>query len=177
MSFTPTYVGDLRVPMLNIGTDGLKAHLLTCLKIEEPGSAFIHFGKEDRRGFTKEFFAALCSERCVTEYKRGQPVRYWSKEDRARNEAWDTLCLAYAACWELLKYDGMCRGLEKAKRKEEPASTPAYQTNGAAKYQPIIQTERRVVEPVGAEPVQPQAQKTVPRWLKNKRGPNSTLIR
>ena len=41
------------------------------------------------------------------------------------------------------------------------------QNNGTAKgYQPIIQQERKFVEPVGAEPA--PAQQTVPRWMRNR---------
>jgi hypothetical protein len=52
-----------------------------------------------------------------------------------------------------------------------------HELNGAAKYQPII-PERKVVEPVGAEPEPATAQKTVPRWMKNRERnrPTSTRV-
>jgi hypothetical protein len=68
----------------------------------------------------------------------------------------------------------MCKGLEKAKRIEEPASVPAFQQNGAAKYKPIIQPERKAINTDPA--ADPQQQKSVPRWMKNNKKPQSTRV-
>lgn len=44
-----------------------------------------------------EWYRQLTAEKLLTHYVKGQPVRSWSKPDRARNEALDCRVYAYAA--------------------------------------------------------------------------------
>ena len=81
-----------------IGVDAGKEHIMSALRVEEPGAKYCHFPKH--RGYDEAYFNALLSER-LTFSKNGKPV--WEKI-HTRNEALD--CRNYAnAAFRVLNPD------------------------------------------------------------------------
>ena len=88
-----------KVPLFMIGVDAVKDALFARLRLNETGAGFVHFGV-DR---DTEYFRQLISERVVTRFERGRPIRSWQlKRDGERNEALDTFVYAMAALHGLI---------------------------------------------------------------------------
>lgn len=88
------------VDLYSIGTDTAKHLLYARLQLkrkEDDGdttnTAMIHFP----RGLDDDFYRQLTSERIVTRYVKGFPVKEWVLPSGARNEALDCFVYAYAA--------------------------------------------------------------------------------
>jgi Phage terminase large subunit (GpA) len=70
-----------------------KDALFARLRLGEPGPGYLHFPAER----DAEFFRQLTSERVVTRFERGRPIRLWQpRRDGERNEALDTTVYAMA---------------------------------------------------------------------------------
>lgn len=89
--------------LFTLGVDTGKSLLLQRLKVEEEGSGYCHFPKDESgkpyspRGYDEKFFAGITAERQVVRYKMGKPVFVWELRDlgkHKRNEALD--CRNYA---------------------------------------------------------------------------------
>ena len=81
-------------PLYIVGVDAAKdLLLLSRLRITEPGPGYVHFPET----IDPIFFEQLTAERLVTQYRRGRPVRTWTKPQDRRNEALDGSILALAA--------------------------------------------------------------------------------
>ena len=81
------------VELYPVGTDTIKSTIYGRLKHNEPGPGYMHF----HAGLDDEYFEQLTSEKQVTRYVKGFPVREWIKKNGARNEALDTKVYGYAA--------------------------------------------------------------------------------
>lgn len=94
-----------RAALFTLGVDAIKGLILASLKVEEEGASYCHFPREIKRGYTKEFFRGLTSEKRVTRYSRGVPRVRWEKRTSGiRNEPLD--CRVYArAALEILNPD------------------------------------------------------------------------
>jgi phage terminase large subunit GpA-like protein len=79
--------------LFSIGVDGGKTTLFRRLKEEFEGPNYVHFPREEERGFDEEFFKQLYGERLMVKFEKGQKKIYWEKI-RERNEALD--CAVYA---------------------------------------------------------------------------------
>lgn len=79
--------------LFSIGVDGGKTTVFHRLKQEFEGDNYVHYPREEERGFDEEFFKQLFAERLMTQYDRGQKKIFWEKI-RDRNEALD--CAVYA---------------------------------------------------------------------------------
>ena len=82
-----------------VGVDGIKADILSWLKIGQPGNGYCHFPKDDDgipvRGYDATYFEMLTAEkRVVVQNKKGFAVYEWHKAAGARNESFD--CRVYA---------------------------------------------------------------------------------
>jgi len=75
-----------------VGTDTIKAVIYGRLKHNEPGPGYIHFPSDA----APDFYQQLTSEKQVTRYVKGFPVREWTKKAGDRNEALDCAVYAYA---------------------------------------------------------------------------------
>lgn len=73
-----------KVKLFTVGTDTAKELIFARLKLEEFGEGYMHFNKK----FDVEYFKQLTSEKLITTYSRGRPIRAW-KPTRARNEGLD----------------------------------------------------------------------------------------
>jgi len=80
----PTTSNKLKVKLFTVGTDTAKELIFSRLQLEEFGEGYMHFNKN----YDEEYFKQLTSEKLVTTFKKGRPVREW-KPIRARNEALD----------------------------------------------------------------------------------------
>ena len=80
----PTTSNKLKVKLFTVGTDTAKELIFSRLQLEEFGEGFMHFNKS----FDEEYFKMLTSEKIVTTFRKGRPVRIW-KPTRPRNEALD----------------------------------------------------------------------------------------
>jgi phage terminase large subunit GpA-like protein len=82
-----------------IGVDGIKADIVSWLKIGQTGDGYCHFPKDKDdiavNGYDANYFEMLTVEnRVKTQNKRGYPVYIWQKPAGARNESFD--CRVYA---------------------------------------------------------------------------------
>jgi phage terminase large subunit GpA-like protein len=83
-----------------VGVDGIKADILSWLKIGQPGDGYCHFPKDKKddipvRGYDAIYFEMLTAEkRVVVQNKKGFSVYEWHKAAGARNESFD--CRVYA---------------------------------------------------------------------------------
>jgi phage terminase large subunit GpA-like protein len=82
-----------------VGVDGVKADILSWLKIGQPGDGYCHFPKDKDdipiRGYDAVYFEMLTAEKRVfVQNKKGFGVYEWHKAAGARNESFD--CRVYA---------------------------------------------------------------------------------
>jgi phage terminase large subunit GpA-like protein len=82
-----------------VGVDGIKADILSWLKIGQPGDGYCHFPKDNDdipiRGYDATYFEMLTAEKRVfVQNKKGFGVYEWHKAAGARNESFD--CRVYA---------------------------------------------------------------------------------
>jgi phage terminase large subunit GpA-like protein len=77
----------------HIGTDTAKDLIFARMRIREPGPGYTHIP----RWADDEYLAQLTSERVVTRYVKGRPVRKYEKPSHVRNEALDLEVYALAA--------------------------------------------------------------------------------
>ena len=103
-----------------IGVDAAKDQLFGRLKVTEQGPGYIHFSKER----DIEYFRQLTSERVITRYERGRPVRSWQmKREGDRNESLDTAVYSLAALHGLISM-GLQLNREAAALETAPLKTP-----------------------------------------------------
>ncbi len=89
------------VDLYPIGADTIKSVIYGRLKHNVPGQGYMHF----HAGLDEEFFKQLTSEKQITRYLKGFPIREWIKKAGARNEALDCVVYAYAALqWLYTRY-------------------------------------------------------------------------
>ncbi len=75
-----------------VGSDTIKDVIYGRLKHNEPGPGYFHFPTTAKI----DYFEQLTSEKKVTRYVKGFPVREWTKKAGQRNEALDCAVYAYA---------------------------------------------------------------------------------
>ena len=76
-----------------IGVDDGKSGIMYEAGIETPGPGYMHFPKDFRTGYDREFFKGLISERMIMHRRNGRSVIGWEKIHE-RNEPLD--CRNYA---------------------------------------------------------------------------------
>jgi len=100
--------------LVSLGSDSIKDQMQIRLNQQEPGPIFCHYPKLAEggadRGYDEEYFDGLCSEKCVTRYRGGQPVPSWEKTAHASNEPLDCFCYGFAA----LEFAGGLSALQRA---------------------------------------------------------------
>lgn len=112
-----------KVPLFIVGVDAVKDALFARLRLTESGPGFVHFSVER----DAEYFRQLTSERVVTRFERGRPIRSWQpRRDGERNEALDTFVYATAALHGLIS---MGLGLNEEAGKIENASKNGKNNN------------------------------------------------
>jgi len=89
----PNRNNKMRVPVFVVGDETSKTIIYDRLSIETFGPGCIHFGSN----LDEEYYNQLTAERREPKYDRGVLKGYGWRKIRPRNEALDTLKLAYAA--------------------------------------------------------------------------------
>lgn len=87
--------------LFTLGVDTGKSLLLQRLQIKEEGAGYCHFPKDEKeyiRGYDKDFFKGITSEKQVLRYKKGRPYFAWVLTgETKRNEPLDCRNYAQAA--------------------------------------------------------------------------------
>jgi phage terminase large subunit GpA-like protein len=125
------------VDLFLVGVDEAKLTLMhrltTTIENKTGGGAGVcHFP----HGRPVEWFRQLTAEKLVTRYVKGQPVREWTKADRARNEATD--CRVYAMAALKIIQPNLKRMAERLGAK--PPSTPPTKSTPP----PIVKAEPEI---------------------------------
>jgi len=102
----PKKAGRVGALLIVIGVDEAKRAIYNRLGLQAPGPGFMHFNKIADEGYFKQ----LTSEKEVTEWKGGRPVKVWKRKDKTvGNEVldnWD-YCLAalryLRPSWDMLE--------------------------------------------------------------------------
>jgi len=88
-----------------LGVDEGKTSIISALKVRDIGPRYCHYPDDENRGYDRNYFKGLLSERQVLIKKNGIAQYTWQKiAEHARNEAFDTRNYAQAAL-QLLKPD------------------------------------------------------------------------
>ncbi len=96
----PTKNNRQKTHLFILGVSTGKALLFQRLKIEKEGPGYCHFPKDEKgylRGYDKEYFEGLTSEKQVLQYKKGRPYFAWKLVGTKRNEPLDCRNYAQAA--------------------------------------------------------------------------------
>ena len=125
----PTRSNKGKIPLFIVGVDAVKDALFARLKLVEPGPGFVHFSR-DRDA---EYFRQLTSERVVTRFLKGRPIRSWQpKREGERNEVLDTFVYAMAGLQGLismgLRLNDEAEVMAAAKIKGDGAIQPTKPT-------------------------------------------------
>lgn len=85
-----------KVDLYRVGVDEAKLVIMRRLAVQTPGApGYCAFPDYDQ--YDADYFEQLTAEKMVLRYVKGQPVREWTKPDKARNEALDCRVYALAA--------------------------------------------------------------------------------
>jgi phage terminase large subunit GpA-like protein len=87
-----------KLTLFRVGVDAAKDALFARLRLSEPGPGYVHFGPK----CDVEYLRQLTSERVVTSFVKGRPVRSWQCRKGERNEALNTYVYAMAALHGLI---------------------------------------------------------------------------
>lgn len=184
-----------KVDLFLVGTDEAKLVVMRRLANVKPGSpGYCEFptGEEYDQAYDAEHFQQLTAEKMTLRYVKGQPVREWTKPDRARNEALDCRVYALAALKimqpsfkriaerlgitvELRRRAGAAQDVEVREPNPVPQPQPARQVDPAvARALAAIQGRRRPVEKPQVAASEPAGEtapvKKTRRTLKPSRG-------
>ena len=88
----PSKNNTVKCPLFPIGVDTVKDLIFARLRIQEPGSGYVHFNDI----LQDEYFRQLTAEKAVTRFHRGFKKRVFEKV-RPRNEALDCMVYSIAA--------------------------------------------------------------------------------
>jgi phage terminase large subunit GpA-like protein len=78
------------IPLIMLGVDSGKQHVLDRLLIEKPGSKYFHFPIDDSRGYDQIYFKGLIAEKLVRRRAKGVTVLVWENiSTDGRNEPLD----------------------------------------------------------------------------------------
>jgi phage terminase large subunit GpA-like protein len=125
-----------------VGTDTIKSTIYGRLKFTEEGDGFYHFGAEA----SQAYFDQLTSEKQITRYVKGFPIREWVKKPGARNEALDCEVYAYAALqWLYTRYNRKTifeqfeqrLKISPEEKKIEPVPVPSMVANRPSMMRPV----------------------------------------
>lgn len=144
-----------KVDLFLVGTDEAKLITMRRLQQQVPGGGYCHF-PEDRHD---EWYQQLTAEKLTLRYVKGQPIREWSKPDRARNEALD--CRVYALAALKIMQPSFKRLAERYKTGAETSQFTDLPTKKPAKIQqpkPLEKTQEEAPKP--AEQTKPTIKRT-----------------
>jgi phage terminase large subunit GpA-like protein len=87
-----------RAILVVLGVDSGKSTIMGRLKIREPGDGYFHFPAAEDRGYDRDYFKGLISEKKAIRYYKGVKRVYWETvSEHVRNEPLDLRNYAMAA--------------------------------------------------------------------------------
>ena len=89
----PTKNNRFGAYLFSLGVDSGKSLVMSRLKIEDEGPGYVHYPRQQARGFDENYFQQLTAEVLEQKFEKGAIKRNW-KKIRERNEALD--CCVYA---------------------------------------------------------------------------------
>ena len=124
-----------------VGVDGIKADVMSWLKVEKPGDGYCHFPKDNDdipvNGYDAAYFEMLTVEkRVVIQNKKGFAVYEWQKPAGARNESFDCRVYARAALRIMWSKDDMM--LKRMFLREPWAAADASVTQAKKTAEPVL---------------------------------------
>lgn len=93
----PSRTNRMQISLFTLGVNTGKETILARLKIEEPGSMYMHFPNNVDRGYDEAYFKGLTSEVKTTVWEKGVKKTIWKVVGTKRNEPLDLRNYAYAA--------------------------------------------------------------------------------
>jgi phage terminase large subunit GpA-like protein len=153
-----------KVDLFLVGVDEAKLihmrRLATTMENKTGGGAGVCHFPIDR---IAEWYRQLTAEKLVTRYRKGQPMREWTKPDRARNEATD--CRVYAlAALKIIQPN-----LKRLAERLGATPAPTAQPKASPKKPPEISQEEATAEaaeslPKRSRPTQKRRGGFVSNW-------------
>lgn len=110
-----------KVALFLVGADQAKAVVMRRLANPTPGPGYCHFPND----YDESYFRGLTAEKLVTNYRKGQPVREWTKPDKERNEPLD--CRAYALAALKIMQPNLRLHQERLMQKAESLKEAAHE--------------------------------------------------
>jgi phage terminase large subunit GpA-like protein len=110
-----------------LGVDSGKSTIMSRLKIKQPGDGYCHFPLQEERGYDRQYFKGLISEKLVRRKRNGQIRLVWEKiNESQRNEPLDIRNYALAALNILNpNFESLEKRLKSGKKSEtDTAKTP-----------------------------------------------------
>jgi phage terminase large subunit GpA-like protein len=140
-----------KVDLFLVGTDEAKLIVMRRLVQTSQTGGFCHFPK-DRN---EEWYKQITAEKLGLRYLKGQPIREWTKPDRARNEALD--CRVYALAALKIMQPSFKRLAERYKTDAETTQKSDFLTK-----KPAQQAQEKTQEeaPKPAEQTKPIIKRT-----------------
>lgn len=93
----PSRTNRMQISLFTLGVNTGKETILARLKIEEPGSMYMHFPSNVDRGYDEAYFKGLTSEVKTPVWEKGVKKTIWKVIGTKRNEPLDLRNYAYAA--------------------------------------------------------------------------------
>ena len=126
-----------KVALFSIGVDTGKDTIMARLKIPEPGHGYCHFPSNPEKGYTKDYFKGLMSEKRVMRQVKGKIIYTWEKLIGRKNEPLDIRNYNNAAL-EILNpnFDLLSKESNRVIKLNTNNSAPA--SNGAIRRRRII---------------------------------------
>ncbi len=93
----PTRTNRMQISLFTIGVNTGKETILSRLKIDLPGSKYMHYPDSPERGYDEVYFKGLTSEVKTTIWEKGVRKTVWKSIGTKRNEPLDIRNYAYAA--------------------------------------------------------------------------------
>ena len=109
--------------LIILGVDDGKSTIISRLKeIKQPGEGYFHFPLQKNKGYDRQYFRGLISEKKVLRKRAGQFVKVWEKiNDKQQNEPLELRNYAYAA---LKLLNPNFEKLENRLRRDKGVSKP-----------------------------------------------------
>ncbi len=149
-----------KVDLFLVGTDEAKLITMRRLQQQVATGGYCHF-PDDR---DSEWYKQLTAEKLTVRYVKGQPIREWTKPDRARNEALD--CRVYALAALKIMQPSFKRLAERYENPDEngpkQAKSPLKTVKKARQTPPEPVVEKSQEDaPKTAEQTKPTIKRTV----------------
>lgn len=94
----PSRNNSENVALFVLGVDSGKSSIMASLKVQNPGPKYCHFPLQEDRGYDRNYFLGLLSEKMVLKKKNGQVKPAWERvRTNVGNEALDCRNYAFAA--------------------------------------------------------------------------------